>query len=168
MIRRTFIHELIALVALSLSIMAPLEAHGQSASSGASSDSSDSSETFNLPGDTCGNGMLGAEGGKSCGGGSRWGSYTMPASAQIESASFNNSAIHRLLKSALQVQIWISPPGSITRIKLIAPRSDPKIDAKFEEWVLSQLRLGPPPQGMPMPMILNFAPSIDKIASWQK
>jgi hypothetical protein len=141
--------ELAALMPLLALNTMPAPCYAQTAPAGTSGDSV-GSDTFNLPGNTDGNGMLGGENAK---GSSKFGYYQMLMQAQIEKTLAKN----RLLKSAnfqTEFQIWVDKKGLVTRVQFVKPSGSPSIDKLFQG--LLYMQLPPPLSDMPMPILVGF------------
>lgn len=89
------------------------------------------------------------------GGGSRFGWYAAEVQARIADAFRQNSKT-RDANIQLKVRIWVDSAGRITRADLADSTGNPDIDAAVRNEVLVGLVLqDPPPQDMPMPIIMR-------------
>jgi len=89
------------------------------------------------------------------GGGSKFGWYAAEVQARIADAFHQNSKT-RDANIQLKVRIWVDNAGRITRADLAESTGDPAIDAAIRDEVLVGLVLQePPPQDMPMPIIMR-------------
>jgi protein TonB len=109
-------------------------------------------DAFDLNGTPGGNGLLDGGGG---GGGGPFDYYAGQAQTQIEDALEKNS-VTRSATAGLQVKIWITAAGGITRVVLIKPSGNSRVDNAIENQVLLQLNLGAPPANMPMPISMSL------------
>ena len=94
-------------------------------------------------------------GGRSGNGGSKWGDFAYRVQSKVASALRNND---RTKKASLKVQvrIWSDPSGHIYRSKLDTTTGDRNLDEAVQS-VLNNLQLdGPPPAGMPMPIVMRL------------
>ena len=58
----------------------------------------------------------------------------------------------------IQVRVWIDGSGHITKVSLAKSSGDPALDAAIKNEVLSDIALSePPPEGMPMPIVMHFS-----------
>ncbi|MFZ4695505.1 MAG: TonB C-terminal domain-containing protein [Verrucomicrobiia bacterium] len=101
-------------------------------------------------------GLKGSKNGRGFGtGGSRWGFYAGQVQAAIQDALRENPRTrHAGLR--LEVRIWPDPSGTITRVELAGSTGDPSLDTAIKTQVLGSLRLQPPPEDMPRPIILRI------------
>jgi len=99
-----------------------------------------------------GGGVFGGGGG---GGGSKWGFFA----GQVQSRVAQALRANKTTKSAnltAKVRIWVDSNGRITRAKLDDTTGDRSLDSALEREVLTNLQLtNPPPQGMPMPIVMR-------------
>jgi len=103
-----------------------------------------------------GNGFIGGEreGGK---GGSRFGWYAGIVSKTITDALGRNN-VTRTASYSVMVRIWSDSSGRVTRAKLSGSSGDALVDDAIRREVLSGLQLPePPPEGMPMPIVMRIA-----------
>ena len=90
------------------------------------------------------------------GGGSQWGWYAGEVQSRIENALRKNDKT-KDAKLRVKVRIWSDPVGRITRAELSGSSGDSGIDNAIKNEVLVGLQLQePPPQGMPMPIVLRI------------
>lgn len=104
---------------------------------------------FGLSGNGNGGGLGG--GGK---GGTRFGWYAGQVQGKIAEALRNN----RKTKSAsmnIKIRVWPDSSGRITRVTLEGSTGDPKVDAAIKNEILNGLQLQPPPQDMPLPIVMR-------------
>ncbi len=111
-------------------------------------------DSFDLSGDTSGNGLIGGGGGGG-GGGSRWGYYAGMVQSQIE-AALSHNPVTRDASAGLEVRIWADAGGLVTRVALVKSSGDPAVDSAIENDVLAHMQLQPPPSDMPMPMVMSL------------
>ena len=105
-----------------------------------------------LGGSGNGGGVFGGGGGG--GGGSKWGFFA----SQVQSRVAQALKANKTTKSAslkVKVRIWADSTGRVSRAKLDDTTGDRNLDSALNE-VLNGLQLsGPPPQGMPMPIVMR-------------
>jgi protein TonB len=110
--------------------------------------------TSGLGGSGEGGGVFG--GGGSGGGGSKWGFFASQVQSRVAQALRGNKAT----KSAnlkVQVRIWADSTGRVTRAQLDGSTGDRSLDTALQNEVLTGLQLsGPPPAGMPMPIVMRL------------
>ena len=67
---------------------------------------------------------------------------------------------HKKTRAAVmnvQVRIWADSTGKISKVSLGQSTGDPALDAAIKNEVFSDVTLkDPPPQGMPMPIVMHF------------
>jgi outer membrane biosynthesis protein TonB len=98
---------------------------------------------------------LGNGNGKGGGGrGSKYAGYFKTVSSRIQQAIEANHKT-RMLSGHISIRVWPDPSGKITRVQLSESTGDPAMDAALKDEVLTGLRLDPPPEGMPTPVILK-------------
>ena len=90
------------------------------------------------------------------GGGSKYGLYAGQVQSRIAEALRN----HKKTRSAalnIKVRIWADPTGRITRATLSGSSGDAAVDRSIREEILTGLQLqSPPPEGMPMPIVMRI------------
>jgi TonB family protein len=100
--------------------------------------------------------MGGGFGGKGGGKGSKYGFYA----GQVKSRVLDVLRTHKKTRSAVmdvQVRIWADSTGHITKVSLSKSTGDPALDAALKNEVFSDITLKePPPEGMPMPIVMHF------------
>jgi TonB family protein len=102
-----------------------------------------------------GGGLIGGTGG---GGkkGSKYGAY----GAQVQSSVVQALRSHKKTKSAamnVTARIWLDASGRVTRATLSGSSGDPGTDAAIREEILTGLKFqAPPPDGMPMPIVMRL------------
>lgn len=102
-----------------------------------------------------GGGMIGGRG-KSGGAGSKFGWYAGKVQSEVVSALRTHRAT-RSARLALKARIWIDPTGRVTRATLEGSSGDRAIDQALQQEILSGLSLRePPPEGMPMPIVMRI------------
>lgn len=95
-------------------------------------------------------------GGKSGGGGSKWGFYAAKVQSRVGDALRNNKTT-KSSSLKVQVRIWPDPTtGKVLRAKLDGSTGDRSLDAALQNEVLTGLQLEPPPQGMPLPIVMRL------------
>jgi hypothetical protein len=87
---------------------------------------------------------------------SRWGWYA----SQVQSRIQQTVRTHRTTRAAairIDVKVWADSTGRITRATLANPTGNAALDAALRDEVLTGLQLSePPPEGMPMPIVLRI------------
>lgn len=105
-------------------------------------------------------GSSGNGGGRGIGTGKRsgkWDSYASSVQSTVTAALRGDSST-RSSAFSIQVRIWISPDGKITRASLTNSTGDPSLDTALRTRILPGLRLAQaPPADMPMPINLRIA-----------
>jgi periplasmic protein TonB len=97
-------------------------------------------------GETIGNG----------GGSSRWGWYAGQVQSTISQALQSNN-VTRDADFRVAVRIWADQNGRITRARIVGSTGNAALDNTITNGVLVGLILqGPPPDGMPMPIVLRL------------
>jgi TonB family protein len=104
-------------------------------------------DSFDLSGDTSGNGLVGGTGG---GGG---GSYDGVIAAEIESALTNDPKT-RYASAGMRVDAYLNPAGTATRVVIVKSSGDPAVDNAVESDILHN-QFPPPPPDKPMPIHIN-------------
>lgn len=105
-----------------------------------------------------GNGMLGGNGNGTRGGrgGSKYGWYAGQVQTRIAEALRKNNRT-RSASLSVQVRIWADSNGRITRASLADSTGDAAVDGAIRNEILTGLQLQePPPQDMPMPIVLRI------------
>ena len=97
-----------------------------------------------------GGGLGGGDGGQS-----KFGWYAEEVQNRIAEALHQNSKTQNATLQ-LKIRIWADSSGRITRAELAGSSGDPAVDAAIRNEVLIGLQLAdPPPQDMPMPIIMR-------------
>lgn len=87
---------------------------------------------------------------------SRFGWYASQVQTKVGEALRNNRRT-RGADLQIEVRIWPDPTGRITRAKVAGSTGDGAVDSAIQNEVLAGLQLQePPPQGMPLPIILRI------------
>ncbi|MEI6494280.1 MAG: energy transducer TonB, partial [Verrucomicrobiota bacterium] len=105
-----------------------------------------------------GGGMIGGTGtGKGGKGGSKYGFYAGQVQSRVVDALRN----HKKTRSAaldVKVRIWLDSSGRVTRATLAGTSGKPDVDAAIRDEILTGLQLqNPPPEGMPMPIVMRLS-----------
>ena len=88
------------------------------------------------------------------GGGSKYGWYAAEVQARIADALRQNAKT-RDVSLKIKVRIWSDSSGRITRAEISGSSGDPAVDIAIKTEVLTGLQLQePPPQDMPMPIVM--------------
>jgi periplasmic protein TonB len=110
-------------------------------------------DSFNLSGNTGGNGLLGGGGGE--GGSGAWSYYASLLQGQLNQALHANK---KTTNASFQVttRVWVDATGLVTRV-VVAPSGNDVIDAAIRNEVLAGMKFSaPPPAGMPMPIVISL------------
>ena len=103
-----------------------------------------------------GGGLIGGRGKKDGGGGTRFGWYA----GRVQGAVTSALRTHRATRSArltVKARIWVDPTGRVTRASIEGSTGDPEIDQALQQEILTGIRLpDPPPEGMPMPIVMRI------------
>jgi protein TonB len=87
---------------------------------------------------------------------SKWGWYAGQVQSTVAEAVRRNPRT-RTANLRVQIRIWSSPTGRITRAQLVGSSGDPSVDNAITNEVLNGLQLQqPPPKEMPMPIVLRL------------
>lgn len=102
-----------------------------------------------------GGGLIGGRG-KGGGSGSRFGAYA----GRVQGAVSAALRAHKLTRSAslsLKARIWVDASGRVTRATLEGSSGDPAVDNALRNEILTSVTLPePPPEGMPMPIVMRI------------
>ncbi|MBJ7390301.1 MAG: TonB family protein, partial [Chthoniobacterales bacterium] len=94
--------------------------------------------------------------GKGGAGSSRFGWYAGRVQSAVAAAMRNNK-VTRSARLDLKARIWLDPTGRVTKATLEGSSGDPKVDRALEMEILSGLQFSdPPPEGMPMPIVMRI------------
>lgn len=107
-------------------------------------------------------GLSGGRGGTGTGTGTaapqqrtRWGWYAGQVQSRIQQAVQTNRTT-RTARIRADVIVWPDSTGRITRASISSSTGDAALDAALRDEILTGLQLSePPPQGMPMPIVLR-------------
>jgi TonB family protein len=114
----------------------------------------DGSDGFGLSG-RGGGGMIGGRG-KGGAGSSRFGWYAGRVQNAVATAMRNNK-VTRSARLDMKARIWLDSTGRVTKATLEGSSGDPKVDRALEMEILSGLQFSdPPPEGMPMPIVMRI------------
>jgi protein TonB len=109
-----------------------------------------------LPPATGGGGGFGG-GGMGGGRGSKFGFYA----GQVKGRILDSLRSNKKTRSAVmdvQVRIWVDNTGRITKVGLSKSTGDPSLDEAIKNEALAEISMPePPPQGMPMPIVMHFS-----------
>lgn len=104
-----------------------------------------------------GNGMIGGNGRGRGGTGSKYGAYASQVQSRVVDALRN----HKKTRSAaltVKVRVWADSTGRVTRATLSGTSGDAKVDSAIRDEILTGLQLqNPPPEGMPMPIVMRIS-----------
>lgn len=103
-----------------------------------------------------GGGMIGGTGTGKGGKGSKYGGYASQVQGSVVQALRN----HKKTKSAslnITARIWLDATGRVTRATISGSSGDPATDAALRNEILTGLQMqAPPPEGMPMPIVMRL------------
>ena len=102
-----------------------------------------------------GGGGNGGDGIGGDGGGSVFGYYASQVGDQIRTVLSTNPKTCKASFKA-HLHIWADSTGRITRVTLSHSADDPALDAAIQTDVLIGQMVPPPPQGMPMPILMSI------------
>jgi hypothetical protein len=88
-------------------------------------------------------------------GGTVFGFYAGQVGEQIRSVLSNNPKTNKATFHA-RLHVWLDSTGRITRVSLNHSDDDPAVDSEIKDDVLLGQDVGAPPQGMPMPIVMNI------------
>lgn len=104
-----------------------------------------------------GGGMIGGSGRGKGGAGSKFGTYAGQVQSRVVEALRN----HKKTRSAaltVKVRVWADSTGRITRATIGGTSGDAKVDSAIRDEILTGLQLqSPPPEGMPMPIVMRIS-----------
>ena len=101
-------------------------------------------------------GMIGGNGSGGKAGGSRFGWYANLVVKSITEALSQNSRT-RNASFNIKVRIWSDVGGRVTKARLAETTGDPAVDEAIRTEILSGFQLKePPPDGMPMPIVMRL------------
>ena len=104
-----------------------------------------------------GGGMIGGRG--KGGGGSQFGWYAGRVQNAVTSALRNHRST-RTAQLAVKARIWVDTGGRVTRAVLEGSSGDRAVDGAIQQEILAGLQLPePPPEGMPMPIVMRITAS---------
>jgi TonB family protein len=105
-----------------------------------------------------GGGMIGGTGtGGRGGGGSKFGAYAGQVQSRVVDA-FRNNKKTRAAALNIKVRIWLDATGRVTRATLSGTSGKADVDAAIRDEILTGLQLqSPPPDGMPMPIVMRVS-----------
>ena len=84
-----------------------------------------------------------------------WYAYAGQVQGRIQESLRNNRRT-RNANLRVDVRIWPDATGRVTRAALVSSSGDAAVDAAIKNEILTGLQLHePPPQGMPMPIVLR-------------
>ncbi len=88
-------------------------------------------------------------------GGSVFGYYASQVGEQVRSVLSSNPKTSKA-SFKVRIHIWADSTGRITRVTLSHSDDDPALDAAIRGDALVGQMVPPPPQGMPMPIVMNI------------
>ncbi|MEI6345568.1 MAG: TonB family protein, partial [Verrucomicrobiota bacterium] len=96
-------------------------------------------------------------GGGGGGHGSKFGYYA----GQVKNRILDVLRANKKTRSAVmdvQVRVWLDDTGRVTKVTLSKSTGNPMLDDALKSEVLSEISMSePPPQGMPMPIVMHFS-----------
>jgi TonB family protein len=99
----------------------------------------------------------GGGGGFGGGRGTKFGYY----SGQVKGRLIDALRSHKKTRTAVmdvQVKIWVDDTGHVSKVALGKSTGDPALDSAIKNEALSEITMSePPPQGMPMPIVMHFS-----------
>ena len=96
-------------------------------------------------------------GGGSGGHGSKFGYYAGQLKSRIIDAMRSNKKTRSAVMD-VQVRVWLDETGRVSKVSLSKSTGDPTVDDAIRSEVLSDISMSePPPQGMPMPIVMHFS-----------
>ena len=101
--------------------------------------------------------MNGGRGTGKGGGGSKYGLY----SGQVQSRVVDALRNHKKTRAAaldIKVRIWLDATGRVSRATISGTSGKADVDAAIRDEILTGLQLqNPPPEGMPMPIVMRIS-----------
>lgn len=103
-----------------------------------------------------GGGMIGGRGTGVGGNASRFGWYAGRVQNTISSA-IRNHKLTRSSRMTVKARIWVDRTGRVTRATIEGTSGDAEIDRALQNEILTGIQLpDPPPDGMPMPILMRI------------
>lgn len=103
-----------------------------------------------------GGGMIGGRGKGVGGNSSRFGWYAGRVQNTISSA-IRNHKLTRTSRMTVKARIWVDRTGRVTRATIEGTSGDAEIDRALQNEILTGIQLpDPPPDGMPMPILMRI------------
>jgi TonB family protein len=89
--------------------------------------------------------------------GSKFGYYAGQVKSRILDALRSNKKTRSAVMD-VQVRVWLDDTGHVAKVSLSKSTGDPSVDQAIKSEVLSEISMSePPPQGMPMPIVMHFS-----------
>ena len=102
-------------------------------------------------------GSGGREGGFGGGGGSEYGPYAAEVIVAIKARLESNSKTNQATFHGIKTRIWADKTGRVIKATVSGTTGDPAVDDALKNEILVGLQLQePPPQDMPMPIVLRI------------
>jgi TonB family protein len=102
-----------------------------------------------------GGGLIGSRG-QGGGAGTRFGWYAGRVQNAV-SAAVRNHKLTRTSRMSVKARIWVDRTGRVTRASIEGSSGDPAIDRALESEILNGAQLpDPPPDDMPMPIVMRI------------
>ena len=93
---------------------------------------------------------------RSDGGKTKWGWYASQLQTRIGELLRNHPRTKKANIRSIEVRIWADPAtGKILKATLVSPTGDPALDSAIIEALQGAQLQQPPPEGMPMPIVLR-------------
>ena len=91
------------------------------------------------------------------GGGSKYGYYAGRVQSRVAEILRTNKKTRAAVMDHVRVRIWADSGGHISKVSLGQSTGDPSLDTAIKSEVFSDVTLeSPPPEGMPMPIVMSF------------
>jgi len=101
--------------------------------------------------------LIGGTGTGKGGKGSKYASYGGKVQSQVLQALRNNKKT-RAASLDMKVRIWVDATGKVTKVNLSGSSGDASTDRALKEEILAALQFDtPPPEGMPMPIVMRLS-----------
>jgi TonB family protein len=91
------------------------------------------------------------------GGGSKYGYYAGQVQSRVAEILRTDRKTRSAVMDHVKVRIWADATGRISKVSLGQSTGDPALDNAIRNEVFSNITLQePPPEGMPMPIVMSF------------
>ena len=96
-------------------------------------------------------------GGGGGGHGSKFGFYAGQVKGRLLDALRENKKTRSAVMD-VQVRVWLDESGHVSKVALSKSTGNPSLDEALKTEVFNEISMGePPPQGMPMPIVMHFS-----------